>query len=186
MKKILKILTVFLIVVSGIFCDVKAQTTGSSDYLSLKSGVFIKVMVLEEFSTLTSDIEDTVKFINTQDMYIYETNVVPEGTIFYGEIEDLLEPVSGRDGALKINIYKMITPDKKVYKIKGHIYSENENYIGGKKTANMYYHKVPHYSSKLKPMLQAAPLNVYEMVQHTVVKPGAELFVILEEDVILK
>ncbi len=186
MKNELKFLLLIIFLLSGFFFEIKAQSDNIESYPSIKSGAFIKVMVIEEFSTLVSDIEDIVKFINTQDLYIYETKVVPEGTIFYGEIEDILEPVAGSDGALKINIYKMITPDKKVYKIKGHIYSENNNYIGGKETANMYYHKVPHYGSKLKPMLQVAPLNVYEMGQHTVVKPGAELFIILEEDVILK
>ena len=45
---------------------------------------------------------------------------------------------------------------------------------------------MPHYNAGMKPFLQAAPLNVFEMGQHTVVLPGAELFVILEEDVIAK
>lgn len=152
----------------------------------IRSGTFLKVMNLSEISTLMADTEDEVVFLNTQDMYIYETNVIPVNTKIYGEIEDVLEPIQGRDGALKILIYKMITPDKKVYKIKGHIYSENNNYIGGNKTASIYYRKVAHYNHGFKPMLQAAPLNVLEMGKHTVVLPGAELFVILEEDIIAK
>ncbi|MBQ9244852.1 hypothetical protein IJ182_01140 [bacterium] len=152
----------------------------------LRAGTFIRVMTLDEFSTLTADIDDEVKFINVQDMYVYETNAVPEGTIFYGEIEDVREPVQGKDGALKILINKMITPDKKVYKLKAYIYGEDDNYIGGRNTEPMYYHKTPHYTQGFRPMLHVVPLNIHEMGKHTVVKPGAELFVILENDVILK
>ncbi|MCD7740572.1 MAG: hypothetical protein LUH11_04405 [Candidatus Gastranaerophilales bacterium] len=165
---------------------ITAELSSDENILKIREGAFAKVMVRDEISTLTADIDDEVTFINTQDMYVYETNAIPENTIFYGEIEDVREPVEGKDGALKISIYKMITPDKKVYKITGHIYSENDNYIGGKNTSPAYYHKVAHYSSKIKPILQAAPLNIYEMGKHTVIKPGAELFVVFDKDVILK
>lgn len=152
----------------------------------LRAGSFVKVMNQSEFSTLTADIGDEVSFINTQDMYVYETNAVPVNTVFYGEIEDVREPVEGKDGAIKIFINKMITPDKKVYKLNAYIYGDGENYIGGRNTAPVYYHKTPHYVKGLRPMLQVVPLNVYEMGKHTIVMPGAELFIILNEDVILK
>ncbi|MCD7879996.1 MAG: hypothetical protein LUG16_08715 [Candidatus Gastranaerophilales bacterium] len=158
----------------------------SSENLKVRAGSFIKVMVREEFSTLTSDIGDEVTFINPDDMYVYETNAIPRGTIVYGKIEDVLEPVQGRNGALKISIYKMITPDKKVYDIKGYIYGENHGYIGGEETGTMYYRKVPHYIKNIRPILQAAPLNVYQDGRHTIVKSGSELFFIPDEDIILK
>ncbi len=171
------ILIFFMSVTSKIYAD-ENETS-----VQIRQGTFLKVLVTEEFSSLSADIGDEICFLNLQDMYIYETNVVPANTKIYGEIEDVLEPVEGRDGAIKVLITKMITPDKKVYKIKGHIYSENDNYLGGKMTSSTYYRKVPHYSSSMRPFLQAAPLNVLEMGKHTVVKPGAELFVILENDV---
>ncbi len=169
-----------------IFNRINSVSSEEETVMKIRAGAFIKVMTRDEFSTLTSDIGDEVLFINTQDMYVYETNAIPKDTIFFGEIEDVKEPVDGRDGALKILVYKMITPDKKVYKINGYIYSENDNYIGGAATNSIYYHKVPHYIHGLKPFLQEAPLNVYEMGRHTVVKPGAELFIILNNDIILK
>ena len=162
------------------------QAVDEPQNVAVKAGTFLKVLNLSEFSSLIADEEDELMFLNTQDMFIYETNVIPENTKIYGVVEKVLEPVVGRDGAIKVSIYKMITPDKKVYRVKGHIYSENDNYIGGKETASIYYKKVPHYNAGMKPFLQVAPLNVYEMGQHTVVLPGAELFVILEEDVIAK
>lgn len=185
MKK-LKIIFTGLIIFACFVFNIKVNAEENTQGTIIRQGTFCKVMVPFEFSTLTSDIGDELWFINTQDMYIYETNAIPANTKIFGEVEDVLEPVQGRDGAIKIMIYKMITPDKKVYKIKGHIYSENDNYLGGKETVNTYYRKVPHYTSKLKPVLQAAPLNILEMGKHTVIKPGAELFLIFEEDVKIK
>ncbi len=149
-------------------------------------GTFLKVINLDEISTLTLDIEDEVMFMNSQDMYVYETNIFPENSKIIGEVEDVLEPVEGRDGAIKINIKKIITPDKKVYKVKGHIYSENDNYLGGGETQPVYYRKVPVYNQRIRPVLKVAPLNVYEKGKHTIIKPGSELFLILEEDVSAK
>ncbi len=187
MKKFfLKILYITLIGIIMVNSVGSAFAADDTEVLKIRKGTFAKVMTLDEFSTLTADTEDEVKFINTQDMYVYETNAIPEGTIFYGEIEDVREPVKGKDGALKIYVYKMITPDKKVYKLNAYIYNENDNYIGGRNTPSVYYHRTPHYIQGYRPILQARPLNVYEMGKHTVVKPGAELFVIFEDDVILK
>ena len=185
MIKYLIFVVILFLCLFGFVNKMSADET-EQQILKIREGTFAKVMTRDEFSTLTADIGDEVTFINTQDMYVYETNAIPENTVFYGEIEDVKEPVEGKDGALKISIYKMITPDKKVYRLLGHIYSENDNYIGGKNTQSIYYHKVPHYNQRLKPMLKVAPLNVYEMGKHTVVKPGAELFVIFEKDIILK
>lgn len=181
-----KIFCFILLVFSSFYiCDI-AKAEESEIIQKLRAGTFAKVMNQAEFSTLTADIGDEVTFINTQDMFVYETNAIPENTVFYGEIEDVREPVEGKDGALKIYIYKMITPDKKVYKLNAYIQGDGDNYIGGRNTAPAYYHKTPHYVKGLRPMLQAVPLNVFEMGKHTIVMPGAELFVIFNEDVILK
>ncbi len=185
MKKLLGIISLILIMCSSLLIS-KAETENADISQKVREGTFIKVIPRDEFSTLTADIGDELIFINTQDMYVYETNAIPANTIFYGEVEDVREPVEGKDGAIKVSIYKMITPDKKVYRLSAHIYNENDNYLGGANTAPIYYQKVPHYIKGLRPMLQAAPLNIYEMGKHTIIKPGEDLFVILEKDIILK
>ena len=99
---------VFLFFIIGLITfsmQLKAQADNSS--VKLRAGTFIKVMAREEFSTLTADIDDEIIFINTSDMYVYETNAIPEDTIFFGVVEDVREPVEGRDGAIKIFINKM-------------------------------------------------------------------------------
>ena len=180
-----KLLILSILFIFSLFNFAQAQEE-TANVAKMRSGTFLKVLNLTEISSLMADAEDEVVFLNINDMYVYETNIIPANTKVFGEIEEVLEPVAGRDGAIKISIHKMITPDKKVYKVKGHIYTENDNYIGGKPTQPIYYKRVAHYNYGLKPMLKAAPLNVFEMGQHTVILPGAELFLILEEDIIAK
>lgn len=187
MRNLKNILAIFLLTFSlFIFNNCMCNAEENSEEKVIRSGTFIKVLVPVEISTLLFDIDDEVWFLNTQDMYIYETNVLPKGTKIYGEIEDIREPVEGRDAAIKILITKIITPDRKVFKVKGHLYDENDNYIGGKETHPIYYRKVPHYYMRMKPVLQAAPLNIWEMGKHTVIKPGTEMFIIFEDDVKIK
>ena len=184
MRNILAI--VFVMFLSLIGLSVYSDDTTIESEQSIRQGTFIKVMVPVEISTLESDIGDEVWFLNTQDMYIYETNAIPKNSKIYGIVEDVREPVRGRDGAIKIIINKIITPDKKIYNCLGHIYTDNDNYIGGAETISTYYRKVPHYNFRIRPYLQVAPMKVYEIGRHTVIKPGSEYFVILEEDVQLK
>ena len=183
MKKITQLITLILICTAFLFTNiVKAEEAEQK----LRAGAFLKVLNLSEISTLLHDIDDEVVFINTTDMFVYETKAIPENSKIYGIVEDVLEPVQGRNGAIKIYIYKIITPDKKVYRVKGHIYSENQNYIGGEQTQSVYYQKMPYYMEGIKPLLKATPLNIYEMGKHSVYNPGSEFFVLLEEDIILK
>lgn len=184
MKKTIKIiLAIFCLI--GILAILKVKAE-DKEVQKLRAGTFVKVISREEINTLSADVEDAVTFINLQSMYVYETNAIPENTIFYGEVEDVREPVEGRDGAIKIAINKMITPEKKVYKIKAHLYGENENYIGGNKTPIKYYHKLYNHSKGFRPMLQVVPLNINEFGKHTIIKPGTEFFIIIEDDIILK
>lgn len=167
-------------------CFFSSVVFATEEQQVLRAGTFFKVINLSEISTLMADIDDEVMFLNTQDMYIYETNAIPANTKVYGEVEDVLEPVQGRDGAIKIRIYKLITPDKKVYRVNGHLYSADDNYLGGRYTQAVYYRRTPHYVQGFRGMLHATPTNILEQGKHTVIMPGAELFVILEENMILK
>ena len=186
MKNFIKIFLFIFILFAGINMLHAEETNAENTNIKVRAGTFIKVMNMNEISTLISDIGDEVVFLNINDMYVYETNVIPKNTKVFGEVEDVLEPVQGRNGAIKILITKMITPDKKVYKVKGHLYSDNDNYFGGEETLPVYYRKVPHFQQRIRPILKAVPLSVLEQGKHTVIKPGEELFVIIEEDIVAK
>ena len=176
-----KFLLLYILIVSSFFALIPVCKA-----VALREGTFIKVTVPTEISTLLYDIGDKVCVYNSSDIYIYETNAFPQGSLICGYVEDLLEPVQGRNAAIKIRMNKVITPDKRVYDINAYLYSANDNYFGGEQTPPLYYQKVPHYSSSFKPMLQYAPINVFEPGNHTVIKPGSELLLILNEPAEIK
>ena len=71
-----------------------------------------------------------VKFIATNDLFMYDTIIVPENTVFEGYIEKMNEPVVGTNASMIIRISKMILPDKFELPMKGYIYTSNNNLIG--------------------------------------------------------
>lgn len=149
--------------------------------VSIREGTFIKVVNPSEISTLLYDVGDKVCMINSTDIYVYETNAIPEGSLVCGYVEDLLEPVAGKNAGIKIKMNKVVTLDKRVFPINAYLYSPHDNYLGAEETIPKYYQKVPHYSTKFKPMLQYAPVNVFEEGNHTVIMAGTELLLLFVE-----
>lgn len=158
------------------------KTVPSSEVI-LKEGTFIKVVNLREINSSVADIGDRVEFLNKSDMFMGEFNAIPANSKFRGKIVDIREPVQGNNGAIKIQINEIETPDNLFYYPEAFIYSANDNYLGGEQTPVLYYRKVPHYQKGYKNgMLQYAPTNILEQGKPTKIKAGSELFVIFLKD----
>ena len=54
------------------------------DEITLPAGTFIPVLNTQEISTETCPVGYKVKFIATNDLFMYETNIIPRNTEFYG------------------------------------------------------------------------------------------------------
>lgn len=188
MKKFLAIigaLTVFFTFSGGgkAFDDYDYDTDAPKIPVTVKAGTFLKVVNLAEINSSVADIGDRFEFLNKSDMFVGEYNVFPVNTKFYGVAEDVREPVQGTNGAIKIRITKIVTPEHYEYFPNAYIYSASDNYLGGGKTPPLYYKKVPHYSQGLSHgVLQFAPINIFEYGKPHKIKPGEELFVILTDD----
>ena len=153
----------------------------------ISAGTFIKAAPLAEINSAIADKGDSAAFINLYDMYIYETNVLPANTIFYAVIDEVREPVPGRNASIKMSVSKMVLPDNRVYKIKGRVCSASgKDYTGGETAQAAYYRKVYHHSYRLRPFLQIAPLNISGQGRHVIIRPGSEYFILLEDDIILE
>jgi hypothetical protein len=153
----------------------------------LRSGTIIRVLNLRGISTFANDIGDECEFINVTDMFVDEYLVFPKDTRLYGVVEDIREPVQGNDGAIKIKINKIVTPNgelyySRTYYVDAYISNGGDNYIGGGQTKPAYYRTVAHYNEGWDPILQLQPLNIYGFGKHTVLKTGEEYFVILQKD----
>lgn len=151
------------------------------DGIEVPAGTFIPVMNAQEISTQICSEGYKVKFVATNDLFMYDTIVVPKDTEFYGYIEKLNEPVVGTNASMKIKITKMVLTDGFETPIKGYIYTSNNNVIGGGISAPTKYIKMPHYDSRTgkTPTLQLRPGNERKLGSHTVINPGEDEIIIL-------
>lgn len=157
------------------------------DEITLPEGSFIPVINLQEISTETCPEGYKVKFISTNDLFMYETNIIPRNSEFYGYIEKINEPVIGTNASMKVKITKLVIRDGFEIPIRGYLYTSNGNLIGGELTQPSEWVKMPHYQSKFQGIswnhrsatLQIRPGGKRSMGQHTKISAGEQQIIIL-------
>ncbi len=157
------------------------------DEITLPAGTFIPVLTTQEISTETCPEGFKVKFIATTDLFMYETNIIPRNTEFYGYIEKINEPVIGTNASMKIKITKILMPDGFEIPTRGYLYTSNNNLIGGELTPPSEWVKMPHYQSKFQGIswnhrsatLQIRPGGKRSMGVHTKIPAGDQQIIIL-------
>ena len=156
--------------------------------LYLPKGTFIKVTNLKEFSSQFIDEGDEIKMQSTYDVYLGETNLVPQKSIFYGTVEKVREPVQGTNASITIRMTKFVTPEGIPYEINAYVSANGtDTFLGGGRAPALYYTRMPHYSrwqlTKWKVgAAQYCETNTRQFGAHTIVKPGAELILILQDN----
>lgn len=153
------------------------------DPVELPAGTFIPVMNAQEISTQYMTEGQKLKFLSTNDLFIYETKIIPENTMFEGYIEKMNEPVIGTNASMIIRISKITLPDGYTTPMKGYIYTSNNNLIGGGVSEPEEWIKMPHYQSRLKgtASLQIKPGEKKKMGEHTTLQSGLDLMIILTD-----
>ena len=103
MKKLLLIIFIFL---CGILFQPAQAEPDLRDYngVELPSGTFIPVISMQEFSTLITDERTPLKFISTNDIFLFETNIIPKGTMFFDMIEKKNQPIIETDSSMVVRI----------------------------------------------------------------------------------
>lgn len=183
MRKFTTLTTCLLILMINFFALKSNGLEQENPPVKIDKGTFFRVISPVEISSNLVDIGDDVMFINVSDMYINDTNAIPKDSKFLGIVEDVREPVQGTNASIKLKINKVITPDKKTIPVNAYVYSENDNYLGGEITPPMYYNRTPTYTEGwCSGVLQYTPSNIRFPGQYTVVKPGAEIFIMLTDD----
>ncbi|MGN1125268.1 MAG: hypothetical protein ACI4SM_03680 [Candidatus Gastranaerophilaceae bacterium] len=150
------------------------------DGIELPTGTLFQVINLREFSTKYCDETTKVSFMSTNDTYMQDTKIIPQGTLFYGFIEKINEPIVGTNASMVIKITKIELPDGFEIPIKGYIYSNNRNLIGGGMTQPASWKKAPHYQDKLGiGTLKYVPGPTRKMGEHLTIATGADLLIVL-------
>lgn len=184
MKKLFGIVVIVMMVLGLALC-VKAEPEGMRDYdgIEVPVGSFIPVMSLQEISTAYCDGTNELKFVCYNDVYEFETVIIPKGTVFYGYIEKKNEPVIGTHASMVIRITKLVYTDGFTIPMVGYIYTANGNLIGGDMTMPEKWDKMPHFhkgiSRHFVGVQQYVPGPVRKMGEHVKIESGADLLIVV-------
>lgn len=147
--------------------------------IELRRGSFIPVMNTQEISTAYYDVGTKVKFIATNDMYLYDTNIIPRETEFYGYVDKINEPVVGTNASMSIKVVKLKFVDGFEIPMRGYIYTTNGNLIGGELTAPASYELKQSLRQGFRSMTGYVPGPTRKMGEAKVIASGADLMIIL-------
>ena len=180
MKKILIVgIMLILPVFAAEFQDVKVDLRGYNA-VEIPEGTFIPVMNAQEISTQYCSEGYKVKFIVTNDLYMHDTNIIPQNSFIYGYIEKINDPVVGTNAAMKIRVSKLVYPDGVEVPIKGYLYNANNNIFGGGISEPVKYIKMSQRQVKVHyTTLQVRPAGGRKMGVHTTIPAGSNEIVVL-------
>ncbi len=82
-KKLITILTLFI---CGI-CFATEPVLKGYDEISIPAGYHIPIMSLQEFSTAYTEEGEKLNFVTTNDIYVFNKNILPQGCKLTGYIE---------------------------------------------------------------------------------------------------
>lgn len=154
--------------------------------INLAKGSFLKAISQRNISTATAKAGDIEYFINPADVFVGESNVIPKNSLYLGEIQEVVEAVEGINAAMKIKIYKVITPDRREFVLDANVFQKGSTNIGGDLAQVAYYTKMPHYPGDWKRgALQLVPTSIREMGRPTVIRAGDEVTFIINNDLSL-
>ena len=183
----LKKISAILLAIFACSCFASEPELRDYDEYKIPAGYFIPIMSLQEFSTAYTDEGEKLNFVTTNDIYLFDKNVIPKGTKLTGYIEKKNEPIRGTNAAMKVFINKMYLPDGFEIPIKAYINTANNNKIGGELTEPETYRKVPHYQRwtmfRAFGVLQEVPGGQRRMGQHVTISSGANLVIVLTEPI---
>lgn len=147
--------------------------------IELSKGSFIPVVITQDVSTLYCDEGTKIKFISTTDLYLYEINIIPKNSEFFGYIEKINEPIIGTNASLTIKVTKLKLPDGFEIPMRGYIYTISGNIIGGEMTAPASFIKKPSYKQGFIPQMGYVPGPSRKMGEHKSIAAGADLLIVL-------
>ena len=172
----------FSILFTG-FCFAAEPVLKDYTEYQIPAGYHIPIMSLQEFSTAYTSEEEILNFVVTNDIYLFDKKVIPQGSKLKGYIEKKNEPIRGTNASMKVFINKMYLTDGFEIPIKAYISTANNNLIGGELTEPEQYNRIPHYQRwsmfRAYGVLQCVPGAQRKMGEHITISSGANLTIVL-------
>ena len=177
-----RLLTLILMLITGL-CFANEPVLRGYDEYKIPAGYHIPILNLQEFSTAITEEGERLNFITTNDIYVFDKKILPQGTKLSGYIEKKNEPIRGTNASMKIFINKMWLSDGYEIPIKAYVYSSNNNKLGGELTQPETYNKQPHYQRwtmfRAMGVVQYVPGDQRRMGEHLTISAGANLTIVL-------
>lgn len=179
---ILSILFVLFIMNSVVGFAVEDLQLREYTPITIPTGTYVQIMNLQEVSTSYCDDTTKVNFAAVDDTYLYDTNIIPKGTVILGEIEKMNEPIIGTNASMIVKLTKMRLADGFEIPIKAHVAAANgSTLLGGERTEPKKYKKSPHYQEGLyKGTLMWVPGPELNMGEHLTLPAGAIMLMLFD------
>ena len=177
-----RFLILILLLFTGICIASEPNLRDYNEY-QIPAGYFIPIMSLQEFSTAYTEEGEKLNFVTTNDIYLFDKNVIPQGSKLSGFIEKKNEPVKGTNASMTVFINKLYLTDGYEIPIKAYINTAGGNKIGGGLTEPLTYNKIPHYQRwtmfRAMGVLRYVPGAERRMGEHVTISSGANLTIVL-------
>ncbi|MBE7711012.1 MAG: hypothetical protein E7Z92_02600 [Cyanobacteria bacterium SIG31] len=177
-----RLLTVVLLLFIG-SCIASEPNLRDYDEFTIPSGYFIPIMSLQEFSTAYTEEGEQLNFVTTNDIFMFDKKVIPQGSKLTGYIEKKNEPIKGTNASMTVFINKLYLTDGFELPIKAYVNTSAGNKIGGELTPPLTYNRIPHYQRwtmfKAMGVLQCVPGAERRMGEHVTISSGANLTIVL-------
>jgi len=155
----------------------------------IPKGTIVQVYAKKPISTMNYQEGDIIYFVNPSDVWSGEENIFPKNTIFTGHINFLKMPVQGVNGAFKGKITKVILPTGEQFNINAVIHYKGGTTVGGELTSPASYNRAVHVTQGwtfMSGTLQWVPSGEYEFGQHATLTTKDPVFILLEDDYIMR
>ena len=177
-----RLITLTFVLISTLVINAEPVLKDYDEY-QIPAGYHIPIMALQEFSTAYTEESEVLNFVVTNDIFLFNKKVIPQGSKLKGFIEKKNEPIRGTNASMKVFINKMYLTDGFEIPIKAYISTSNNNLIGGELTEPETYNRIPHYQRwsmfRAYGVLQCVPGAQRRMGEHITISSGANLTIVL-------
>lgn len=145
-------------------------------YMTIPSGMFLRVVLQQQISTSTNNLGDEVTAILPNNFYMENIICLPYNSILEGKIVELELPKKGRNGLMRVHFTKIIFPAGQEFLFDSDLWHNGKNIIGGEPSQLSEMRQVPFFCGGLTPgYILMKPTGEYKMGKEALIPCGMEV-----------
>lgn len=145
-------------------------------YMTIPSGMFLRVVLQQQVSTATNNLGDEVTAILPDNFYMENIICLPHNSILEGKIVELELPKKGRNGLMRIHFSKIVFPEGQEFSFDSDLWHNGRNIVGGEPSKLSAVRQVPFFCGGMRPgYILMKPTGEYLMGKDAIVPCGMEV-----------